>query len=144
MTPTDKSTAEALRLFGYRADATSISLLRTNGDGFAVQGGIVLAHARTLDKLAKVEAERDALRAENARLREAMNSPPWPTDAEYHYGAPVHVPAAFEGAASFHGHVVGWYRPLHGRWLGYAVEHATDHHVHVEPGKRLRPGLGMI
>jgi hypothetical protein len=43
--------------------------------------------------------------------------------------------------AGFSGYVVGWYRPLHGKWLGYAVEHDRDHHVHVEPEKRLCAGL---
>ena len=59
-TPPDWAIAEALRLFGYRADAGSIRLLRQHGDGFAMQGRIVLAHAATLHKLA---VAREALQA---------------------------------------------------------------------------------
>lgn len=66
---------------------------------------------------------------------------PWPTEAKYKHGDPVHVPAIYPGGASFSGYVVGWYKPLHGRWIGYAVQHDLDNHVHVEPEKRLQPGL---
>lgn len=65
----------------------------------------------------------------------------WPTDALYQYGDPVHVPPVYEGGASFSGYVVGWYRPLHGKWIGYAIQHDRDNHVHVEPEKRLYKGL---
>jgi hypothetical protein len=66
----------------------------------------------------------------------------WPKDAKFQYGDPVHVKPSFDGGAGFSGYVVGWYRPMHGKWLGYNIEHDRDHHVHVEPEKRLCAGLG--
>ena len=61
----------------------------------------------------------------------------WPEGSRFQYGDPVHVPPKYAGGASFSGFVVGWYRPLHGRWLGYAVQNDRDNHVHVEPSSRL-------